>query len=205
VAEGKLSFSIKSEYDQGALCYLPQPANRKRATISTQLYEYVKANIEKWHHYVNNSPKGVKLKLEEIVVITGTVTSPECFLAAVSTSSKSRSVGAEATFLSLAKLGVQFDYSTHSQIPVRTHNATKSSGKINLNRDLDLFLSYYKMKRLFRFLKKLEANAGPHTLPDEEDEYGDTVVLVDEYGNDADAGWPQVSACNDWSECLHRV
>lgn len=160
----------------------------------------MKDNLEGWYEEIK---KRHYIKLEDLVVVNGTIKSPQYKVTAVISAQKSRMAELNANAMNVVDLGLHIRLVNHGPPRSEQRQLLFDDGKRpDSVKALSIFLRYYKMKQRL-FWKKIEANAGPHVLPPGEDPSerppvpADNTILVDERDSEDEGARVSVAlACN---------
>ena len=159
---------------------------------------YVLQNYPKWQHYASDDMDLVDAENLKLYFVRGWLkTAADWTTTAFTTSGAKWKVGAHAGAGGIAGAGAEFAHSKSTTGPVvsrygknlllkkiEDHKGKKGKGaQVSAAHDTAvdqcIFMKYYSVKpRYFKFLQKLEAGAGPASLPDQPPEDADQSVLV---------------------------
>lgn len=191
IADGQVGGTYASGDSESAACVIPESAELFFVNDSKDLHAYTKKHMENWYNHVS---KRKTIELERMLLIQGMVSTPQFVLtAARAPSHKSKSAYAEGNIYSIARASIKFSISTDRTSHVDDHVLVDGDATFT-GRKLPIFLRYFKMKKRYGFLKRLEAGAGPHTLPDADDPDNDMLVVVDQDGNEGSAAQVSIAS-----------
>ncbi|KAF7789084.1 hypothetical protein EIP86_000017 [Pleurotus ostreatoroseus] len=161
-------FNVKTT--KGAMLVLPKHANLENLLTSMVVPNYIRQHIESWQRHMKSID--IKVQLEDILFVRGTIKTSNWTVAAFKQDSKSQGGSLQGSLTPAA--GARFDLKLGHQSACSKDSRTRplvDSGQ-DPSCDQCVFLQVYKLKpRLLRFLpSKIEAQAGPHQLPRHNDD-----------------------------------
>ncbi|CAL1693803.1 unnamed protein product [Somion occarium] len=155
--------TITLQKDKAAFLVSQTTAGRKHIMANDAMPEYMLRNRDNWHRLAQGMRHAVHK--DEIVMISGWVKTRSWVLGLGQKRGTTMIVNGVAA--DNANEGLRVDSTDPSSVTRRGPAQFRlQSGQINPLRDQCIFLNYYKAKSRIFAPPKLEANAGPHNLPD---------------------------------------
>ncbi|KAI0650995.1 hypothetical protein C8Q79DRAFT_996596 [Trametes meyenii] len=170
-----------STQESGAFLFLEIPAIAHIVSSKRRVVTYLRENFDRWMEFANDDC-GMILPQEQIYFVHGVVKTSRWACGAFQGSCRNKEVSVNAQVLSLRNLSVSIAISSddaarvdYNYGPVRlyethkppiTRSVEKGAAEAPLKQDQCVFFNYFKAKRrLWLGLKVIEAAAGPHELP----------------------------------------
>ena len=166
--------------DSGALLLLKQPAHKTFLDCNNRIQEYMAAHLSTWCEFANDR-LGIGLDDKDIIFVSGfTKTTMWAEASFSSNSDSSELLISGGCFVPAAsgEFRVSISRDVHGSVASRVGPPGRVSTWKDDNQafkyDQCIFLNYFKMKRrgILRRPGVMRAAAGPHTLPDQDDDDG---------------------------------
>lgn len=164
-----IEFTCKEE--QGAMLDLKTPATMSSIYDNRRIKDYILKNYDKWYHYATEELE-LEIMEKRIIFIRGWgKTSSDWTVTAFTSSGAKWKAALQAQAGPAASVGMEVMNRQTMEGPVITRFGTRivsqhSADPGDSTQDQCVFLKYYCVKHRRWLSRRIEANAGPHQLPD---------------------------------------
>lgn len=107
-ANAEINAEYSIEQDRGATCWLPEPGVLVEVDSSKTFKQYILRNLEKWYDGIKDN---VDITLEDLVIIKGTIQSPQFKVVAIQSEQGARAAGVSAGVPNIIKFGAHMSLS----------------------------------------------------------------------------------------------
>ncbi|TCD63774.1 hypothetical protein EIP91_004957 [Steccherinum ochraceum] len=175
---GGASFNFSVTKERGAMLFVRDDAEQELVMPHKKMANYMSENVDSWASCIDD--KTGETRPEDLIFVRGFVKTKAWGVAALSTGHARQAVQISGGYGG-ATAGVQVTHDKTSSASL--DQRWSPEGEVRDHADQCLFLNYYRYKRRLLWLFTVQAGAGPHTLPDDQERDDDTGAGVDGSGD----------------------